>query len=511
MSGRSTTPASFEVRGITKRYGGVVALQDVSIEFAPGEIHALVGENGAGKSTLGKIITGAIAPDAGTVVIDGETVGTLGPRSALAHGIAGLSQELSLVDCLSVTQNIFLGMESTHGGVLDRRRLRSEAVRLMEETGIHLPPDAPVEYLGASDRAMVELLRALTRGRRLIVLDEPTARLTQQEADRLYAVMRHLADRGITLVYVSHFLDEVLQLSDRVSVLKDGRFVRTAVASEETPDTLIRSMLGRSLDVVFPDKGRVAPDAPLVLRVENLTRPGVIDGVSFEVRAGEVLGIAGLVGSGRTEVLRALFGADPHVSGVIELDGRSVQAGSPRAAIRAGLAMLPESRKDDGLVMNRSVSENLTYAHIGRFSRLGVVTRRRELAASADMMQKLGVKAESPSTEVWTLSGGNQQKLLFGKWLVAPPKVFLADEPARGVDVGAKQAIYALIAGLAREGMAMVVVSSELDEVTGLANRILVMRQGRVVGEVPGDAEHDEILNLAFGQATSQSSEKERV
>jgi ABC-type sugar transport system ATPase subunit len=491
--------AACAVRGIRKRYGAAVALDDVSLEFAPGEIHALVGENGAGKSTLGKIVAGAVAPDAGEILVDGEPVSYRAPRDAIRHGIGLIEQEFALAPDLSVLDNVFLGVEIASRGLLDRAQQRERFAQLAERIGFKGRSSAPVRTLRTADQQKVEILRQLVRDTRLIVMDEPTAALTRDEADRLLQITRELRDDGVTVIYVSHILGDVLALCDTVTVLKDGRRVRTAPATEETTDSLVTAMLGRSLDVAFPTPSPPPADARVVLSVRGLSRPPAFHDISFDVRAGEIVGLAGLVGSGRTEIARAIFGADP-ADGTVAIDGRPVRSRSPRTSIRRGLALLPESRKDQGLVMVRPLTENVTMAHVGAVSRRGVLAKRREQRVVGDALKSVDARAASTSLAVSSLSGGNQQKAALAKWLVRTPRLLLADEPTRGIDVGAKRGIYDLLHDLAADGLGVLLISSELGEVLGLAHRVIALRAGRIVGEYAGDeADEETIMRAVFG------------
>jgi rhamnose transport system ATP-binding protein len=491
--------AACAVRRIHKRYGAAVALQDVSLEVAAGEIHALVGENGAGKSTLGKIIAGAVAPDAGEILVDSQPVTYRAPRDAIRYGIGLIEQEFALAPDLSVLDNVFLGVELGRHGLLDRGEQRERFAELADRIGFRERPSMPVRALRTADQQKVEILRQLVRDTRLIVMDEPTAALTRDEADRLLHITRELRDDGVTVIYVSHILGDVLALCDTVTVLKDGRRVRTAPAAEETTDSLVTAMLGRSIDVAFPTPTPPPADAPVVLAVRGLSRPPAFQDISFEVRAGEIVGLAGLVGSGRTEIARAIFGADP-AEGSIEIDGRPVRSRSPRGSIRRGLALLPESRKDQGLVMVRPLTENVTMAHVGEITRHGVLAKRREQRIVGDTLRSVDARHASASLPVSSLSGGNQQKAALAKWLVKTPRLLLADEPTRGIDVGAKRAIYDLIHGLADDGLGVLLISSELGEVLGLSHRVLALRAGRIVGEYAGEqADEETIMRTVFG------------
>ncbi len=490
-----------EARRISKRYGGARALDDVTVAVAAGEIHALVGENGAGKSTLGKILAGAVAPDEGEILVDGQPVSFRSPRDAIRHGIALIHQELALAPAMTVLDNVFLGVELGPLGLVDRRAQRGRFRELADRIGFPHSPSTRVEALRVADQQKIEILRALVRRARLIVMDEPTAALTRDEADRLLEVARDLRSQGVTVIYVSHILSDVLALCDTVTVLKDGRHVKTAPAAGETVDSLVTAMLGRSLELVFPEPAAPPADAQVVLSVRDLSRPPAFEGVSFDVRAGEIVGLAGLVGSGRSEIARAIFGADP-ASGVVLVGGRELKRRSPRRVIRHGVAMLPESRKEQGLVMMRPVTENVTIAHLDEVCRADVVQIRRERRLVARVLQAVDARAASYSLPVSALSGGNQQKTAIAKWLVRTPTVLLADEPTRGIDVGAKRAIYELIAELASQGLGVLLISSELEEVIGLAHRVLVVRAGRIVAELPaGEANEEAVMRAAFGGA----------
>jgi ABC-type sugar transport system ATPase subunit len=492
-----TTP-HVEVVGLWKRYGGAAALRDVSLSIARGQIHAIVGENGAGKSTLGKIIAGATAPNDGEIRINGIPVSYRSPRDALAHGIALVHQEISLVPTLSVLENVFLGAETRRAGIIDDDPQRARLQELSAQTGFALPADAVVSTLPPAEQQKVEIVRALARDARVIIFDEPTAPLTLNESEALYAVLRKLRAQGTTIIFISHFLDEVLGLADTVTVLKDGRHVQTGRAADATVDSLIVAMLGRSLEATFPAKKRCAQDAPVILEVRDLRREGVVEPSSITVRAGEIVGLAGLVGSGRTELAQLIFGADHADGGTVHLDGEPLRARSPREAIKRGIAYVPESRKDQGMILTRSVRENVTLPSLGELSGGGFVRRRAERAMTERVIAKIDLRPPEPERPIATLSGGNQQKIVFGRWLMREPRVLIADEPTRGVDVGAKHALYELLLELAQRGTAVLFISSELEEITGLSHRIYVMRQGRVVAELDGDARDDRILAAAF-------------
>lgn len=494
----SNTP-HVELEGVVKRFGGVQALRGVDLAIASGSIHALVGENGAGKSTLGKIIAGVIRPDDGTVRVEGRAVHYAAPRDALRDGVTMIAQEPTLVPRRSVIENVFLGIETGTAGVVDGGAMRERYQRLVERAEISLDPRRLAGTLRVADQQKVEILRAIAREARLIVMDEPTSALTADESAKLFEVVRRLRSQGTTIIYVSHFLEEVLGLVDEVTVLRDGLLVQTGPASGETPSSLVTAMLGRSMELAFPEKRAPEPEAPVVLSVRGLCAPPNVIDVSLDIRAGEIVGLAGLIGSGRSEVARAIFGADRRASGTIEVDGRPVRVRSPRHAMEAGIVMLPEDRKAQGLFMLRPVVDNTTIANMGAVTNLGVVRRADERVATTSLMERIDIRARGPSAKVATLSGGNQQKVLFAKWLFRQPKVFIADEPTRGVDVGAKRAIYELIASLAEQGMGVLLISSEHEEVLGLSHRVLVMRGGQIVAEFDRDAmSEDAVLHAAF-------------
>ena len=488
-----------ELADIGKSFGGVRALDGISLTIEKGSIHALVGENGAGKSTLGKILAGVIGPDRGQLLIDGAPVAFRSPREAIIRGIVLIAQELSVAPALSVAENVFLGTEPRRAGFVARRALRRRYDELAGAAGFELSGDLPGRGLRTADQQKVEILRALCRDARLIVMDEPTAALPRPDADRLYQVIRRLAAGGTTIVLVSHFLREVAELADEVTILRDGHLVRTALAADETEETMLSSMLGRSLGTTFPARRPVSAQAPVVLEARGLSAPGVYD-VSLDVRAGEIVGLAGLVGSGRTELARALCRAQRVTAGTVSVAGAPLTGRGPHAALRAGLAMIPESRKEQGLMLGRPIAENVSLASLPRLAALGLVRRRAERQAVTGVLGQVGVRVPAQAAPVSTLSGGNQQKALFARILLRGPRVLVADEPTRGVDVGAKRAIYELLTSLAAEGLGVLLISSDAEEVLGLAHRVLVMRAGRIAAELRGPAMTEgAILAAAFG------------
>lgn len=494
-----------ELRGIGKHFGGTPVLSDIDLVIEPGSVHGLVGENGAGKSTLSKIIAGLHLASTGTVLIDGEEVVFRSPREALGHGIATIAQELALVPALTVAENVFLGTEPRRAGFVQRRRLREKFVELAEQTGFDLDPDAVVGGLRTADQQKVEILRALARGASFIIMDEPTAALSGRDAELLHQVVRQLADSGRTVLLISHFLSEVIDLCDTVTILRDGRLIRTADAATESEASLIEGMLGRSLGSVYPEKPPAAIDNDEVLRVSDLTGPGV-NGVSFTVREGEIVGLAGLIGAGRSEIVHAIYGATRRTGGSVEIAGGSAARGSISSALRGGMFLIPESRKEQGLLLQRPVRENVTLSDMARLASLGWVRRKAERRHVSDMLERVTVQGDA-RRNVASLSGGNQQKVMFARALQRPRRLLIADEPTRGVDVGSRRAIYDLIAARAREGVGVLVISSDVEEVIGLAHRVLVIKAGRVVDELVGDRMTEQnVLHAAFVETAAIST-----
>ncbi len=493
------------VRGLGKRFSGVTALTGIDLDITPGTVHALVGENGAGKSTLGKVIAGVVRPDDGEMRVDGVPVTFRSPADALAAGIAAIQQEIALVPARTAVENVFLGREPRRRGLPDARAMRRRFDELRESLRFNVSPIGSVGVLRTGEQQKVEIMRAVARDARLVVMDEPTAALGVDEVEHLLAAIKRLRERGTTIVFVSHRLEEVKEIADAITVLRNGELVTTRPAAEISAPQLVEAMLGRSLQSAFPTIAPCSPDAPVVLSARGVRRSDVLRDVSLEIRAGEIVGLAGLVGSGRSELARALFGADQLDAGTVEVDGEPVVMRSPKDAIDAGIALIPESRKDEGLFVDATVARNVTMAHLHTITRRGVVQPHRERAEVARAIDEFDIRPGDPRQIVGTLSGGNQQKVLFSKWLLRHPKVLIADEPTRGVDIGAKLAIYEIIAGLAGEGMGVLVISSELEEVLGLAHRVLVMRQGRIARELSReDANPERVMHAAFGTETAQ-------
>jgi simple sugar transport system ATP-binding protein/ribose transport system ATP-binding protein len=494
------------VTGMTKRYGGVPALSDVSLTISPGTVHALVGENGAGKSTLGKIISGVISPDEGSMTLGGEAVSFKSPREALAHGIVTIVQELAIVPGLTVAENVYLGVEASTAGFVRRRESRRRFRELAKRVGFDLSPDRRAGTLSIADQQKVEIMRALSRNASIVVMDEPTAALSGNETASLHEIIRSLARDGKSVVLISHFLSEVLSLSDVITTLRDGQLIRTVDARDATEDSLIEGMLGRSLLTAFPEKTTADQEREVVLEVEHLKAPGVND-CSFVLHKSEILGIAGLVGAGRSELARAIFRDSKVSGGTVRLMGSDLAGHSPSRSIRRGLVFIPESRKDMGLLVGRSVKENVSLSRLDLVSRFGWISGIRERRKVTELVKAVTVKAASIRTPVSMLSGGNQQKLLFARSVMCSPSVLIADEPTRGVDVGSKRAIYDLLTEMAASGMGVVVISSELEEVLGLAHRVLVMRHGRIITELSGERMNEQaVLAAAFAEPTNEGT-----
>jgi ribose transport system ATP-binding protein len=488
-----------QMRHIRKTFPGVVALDDVDFDLRRGEVHILLGENGAGKSTLMKILSGAYQKSAGQIVFDGQDVEIKNPKHALTLGISTIYQEFNLIPHLSAGENIFLGREPRWFGLIDQRAIFQAATRALKGLGLTLDPHKLIKELKVAEQQMIEVAKALSLDARILIMDEPTAALTEHEIKELFAIIRSLRDKGVSIVYISHRMEELFEIGDRVTVLRDGRTVGTYDVREMSKSELIRLMVNRELTELFPkERAELGPE---VLRVEGLNTQGGLKDISFSLRKGEVLGIAGLLGAGRTELARAIFGLDKIASGTISINGSPQRIGSPRAAINSGIGFLTEDRKSQGLVLPLSVKENLCLASVDKFSRWGLMNAQEEQQAADRYVKDLRIKTPSLNQKVVYLSGGNQQKVVLSKWLCCKSEVFIFDEPTRGVDVGAKAEIYQLMNRLTASGVAIIMISSEMLEVLGMSDRILVMRGGRITGEFSAaEATQERVLQCALGE-----------
>ncbi|MBE3001250.1 sugar ABC transporter ATP-binding protein [Nocardiopsis sp. HNM0947] len=485
---------------MAKSFGSVRALRGMSLELRSGEIHALVGENGAGKSTLVKTIAGVHRPDAGWIQADGAPVTFTRPADAQRAGVAVIHQEPTLFPDLSVAENIFIGRQPrTRLRTIDRARMRRETDEVFTRLGVPVDPDRPARGLSIADQQLVEIAKALTRQARVLVMDEPTAALSSVEAERLFTVARTLRDQGVALLFISHRFDEVFALCDRITVVRDGAFVSCDPAADLDVDTVVQRMVGREVETLYPKQETEAGHT--LLEVEGLTRHGVFEDIGFTVRSGEIVALAGLVGAGRSEVVRALFGVDRYDAGSVRVDGVPLAQGSPKAAMAAGLALVPEDRREQGLVMESSIARNATSTRRSALSRLGLLSSRAEDEACRSWGEPLQLKYGRLTDPVSTLSGGNQQKVVLAKWLATGPSVLFVDEPTRGIDVGTKAEVHRLLSALAADGLAVVMVSSELPEVLGMADRVLVMHEGRITAELDRDeADEESVMYAATGQ-----------
>ncbi len=486
MSGSPDAKPILQMRNVSKTFPGVKALRNVELTIYPGEVHSLMGENGAGKSTLMKILSGAYIPDAGAeITIDGRTVHIDGPLTAKALGIAIIYQELALSPNLTVAENIYLGREARRGPAIDRRAMLAGCEEILGNLGATFEPQTIVGDLSIAEQQMVEVARAIHARSRILVMDEPTTALSSRETERLFAVIRRLKAEGLAIVYISHRMAEVYELSERVSVLRDGGYVGTLDRNEIDPESIVRMMVGRDLSSFYKKEHRPGGATTPVLEVTGLTDGKRVKNASFTLHAGEVLGLAGLVGAGRTELARLIYGAEPRTGGTVSLEGKPVHFGTPAAAIDGGVVYLTEDRKALGLFLDMTVGDNINLGVIGRDAKPGGwLDRARARMRSLDAIEAMNIRVPGPEMPVGALSGGNQQKVLLSRLLETKPKVLILDEPTRGVDIGAKSEIYRIIDRLAQSGAAVLVISSELPEVVGIADRVVVMREGETRGEV---------------------------
>lgn len=488
------------LENITKEFPGVRALSGVHFDLVRGEVHAVCGENGAGKSTLMKIVSGVYQPTEGSIFHKGNKVQYSSPLESEAAGIAIIHQELNLVPHLSVAENIYLAREPRRGFWVDRKKLRADAKRCLDRLGVDIDPDQAVRGLSVAQCQMVEIAKALSLDAEVLIMDEPTSSLTEQETTLLFKVIHDLKRSGVGIVYISHRLDEMAQIVDRVTILRDGRYISTAKFAETTVDNIVAQMVGRSLEEKFPERTS-KPTDDIIFAVDGLTRKGVFEDVSFVLKRGEILGFAGLMGAGRTEVARAIFGADPLDAGEITFEDRILDIRSPQDAIREGIAYLSEDRKSDGLAVKMSVAANTTLANMGAVSnRFGVIDFAKHNEIARKYVDLLNVKTPSIEQTVRLLSGGNQQKIIIGKWLFRESRILFFDEPTRGIDVGAKFAIYKIMDELAAQGIGVILISSELPEVLGLTDRIAVFHEGKITGILnTAETNQEEIMRYASG------------
>jgi ribose transport system ATP-binding protein len=501
------TPATplVQLSHVSKSFGPVQVLNDVSLDMYRGEVLCLAGENGAGKSTLIKILTGAIARDSGEYHIDGQDVGSPGPAQARALGVGVVYQELSLLPQVSVEENLLMGRLPAKGGIVNKRELRARATKMLERVGLNsVDPSALISELPVATRQMVEIVKVLGADARIVIFDEPTTALSEKDAQHLLQLINRLkSEEGVAILYVTHRLEEIFEIGDRTMVLRDGQFITTAPTNEFTHDTLIRSMVGRQIEALYP-KREHKQFGKTLLSVQGLKLPGSPFNINLEVHAGEIVGLGGLVGAGRTETVRAIFGADPLVAGTVLLDGKPLHPGSPEQAVRAGLGLLTEDRKELGLLAALSIRENVTIADLSAVTRLGVISKKQEASLVNNLVPRLRLKYHSIEQPISSLSGGNQQKVLLSRWLATKAKVLLLDEPTKGVDVGAKADIYTIIGDLAAQGLGIVVVSSYLPELLGICDRVIVLHDFGVTGELPiEEATEEEVLRLASSAPVS--------
>jgi rhamnose transport system ATP-binding protein len=493
--------SALELRSIAKSFGSVVALANGTVDIRGGEIHALVGENGAGKSTMVKIIAGIYQPDSGEIFLHGQPTHIRDAAGAKADGISVIYQEPTLFPDLSVAENIFMGRQPRGRlGLVDRAKMRADARELFSRLGVPIDPDRVAEGLSIADQQIIEIAKAISMDAKILVMDEPTAALSGAEVERLFEVARGLRDRGAGILFISHRFDEIFGLCDRITVMRDGAFVATHDVADITVDGLVREMVGRDISALYPKQEAALGD--VVVSVHDLTSAGVFEGISFDVRSGEIVALSGLVGAGRTEVARAVFGIDSYDSGSVTIGGKPLRKHSPQAAIDAGMGFVPEDRRKQGLVMDLSVAKNATLTLRNQLARFGLISSKAERATAQTWTQRLQVKAGSMDLAVSTLSGGNQQKVVLAKWLATNPRFLIVDEPTRGIDVGTKSEVHRLISELAGQGIAVLMISSELPEVLGMADTILVMHEGQITAKIArADATAESVMYAASSSA----------
>lgn len=488
-----------EMRGIDKSFGSNQVLKQAGFTLESGEVHALMGENGAGKSTLMKILTGVYTKDAGTVLVDGKEVNYKNPQEAEKAGIVFIYQELNVMFDLTVEENLFMGKE-IHGkfGICDRKAMQKKAQEALNTLGVNISPKTVMSELSVGQQQMVEICKALMADAKVIIMDEPTAALTQSETVALFKVIESLRKKGVSMVYISHRMEEIFELCDRITVLRDGSYIGVKNIPETNMNEIVKMMIGREIGERYPSRDvKIGKE---VLKVKGLTRKGTFHDVSFSVRAGEVLGVSGLMGAGRTEIMQAIFGNLSYESGTIEIDGKEVKISNPRQAMEHGIGFITEDRKTEGLMLDKSIQENISLCNLGRISKSSVISKEAEKNMVAEAIKDLHIKCFGPYHECNNLSGGNQQKVVLAKWILTNPKILILDEPTRGVDIGAKKEIYSIINKLAAQGVAIIMVSSELPEVLGMSDNIMVVREGEVRGIISyEEANQERVMTLATG------------
>ena len=490
-----------EMKGIGKSFPGVKALEGVSLTVRAGQVHALLGENGAGKSTLIKILSGAYIRDEGEIYWEGQPANISSPQDAQALGISTIYQEFNLAPHLSVGENIFLGNMPRKGWLIDWGVVRRRSREILDSLGVNISVDTPTSNLSVAEQQLVEIAKALNRKTRILIMDEPSAVLGEKDLDKLFEVVRSLQANGIGIIYISHRLREIFELADEVTVLKDGRYVDTRNVSEVTMDDLVRLMVGRDLQDVYPERSeRGSKPGEVLLEIKNISREGILENISFQLRAGEIVGFAGITGSGRTELARVIFGADPASGGEMWLYGDSYKARSPGDAIGKGVGLVTEDRKKQGLLLKLAVTQNTTISGLGQLTQFGVIKMNEELELVKEYIRQLSIKTPGPSFLVVNMSGGNQQKVVLARWLSRGVRIFIMDEPTRGIDVGSKSEIYQIMAELANQGVGIIMISSELPEVLGMSDRVMIMREGKIVKELSrAEASEEAIMLYAVG------------
>lgn len=489
-----------EMKGINKSFGSNQVLKDAGFLLEDGEVHALMGENGAGKSTLMKILTGVYTRDSGTVLVDGQEVIYKSPQEAEKAGIVFIYQELNVLFDLTVEENLFMGKEITKGfGICDRKAMRAKAQEVMDRMGVNIPINAVMSDLSVGQQQMVEICKALMVDAKVLIMDEPTAALTQSETEGLFKLIKSLREKGVSIVYISHRMEEIFELCDRITILRDGTYVDTKYIKDINMDDIVRMMIGREIGERYPKREGVTIGDE-VIRVEGLTKGKTFRDVNFSVKAGEVLGVSGLMGAGRTEIMQAIFGNLPYDSGKVYIGGNEVRIKNARDAINAGIGFITEDRKTEGLLLEKSISDNIVLANLDKVSDKGVVKKNKVNDIVKKGIEEFRIKCFGPQHECNNLSGGNQQKVVFAKWVYTDPKILILDEPTRGVDIGAKKEIYSVINDLAAKGVAIILVSSELPEVLGMSDRIMVVHEGHITGIIDAaEADQEKVMTLATG------------